>query len=55
MVEKRRARYLISIAVAPQTSGEVATQGFNVALTLNVLMRTVDAVLLLRNDDVLQA
>ncbi|KAG5479973.1 hypothetical protein LSCM1_06392 [Leishmania martiniquensis] len=48
---QRRARHLVSIAVAPQALGEVATQGLNTALTLQVLQRHADAVLLLRNDD----
>ncbi|KAG5502602.1 hypothetical protein JIQ42_05671 [Leishmania sp. Namibia] len=48
---RRRAQHLVNIAVAPQALGEVATQGLNTALTLQVLQRHADAVLLLRNDD----
>lgn len=48
---QRRARHLVNISVAPQALGEVATQGLNAALTLQVLQRHADAVLLLRNDD----
>lgn len=51
LVEKRRAKYLLSICLAPMALGELATQGINAALTLQVLMKTCDAVLLLRNDD----
>ncbi|KAG5506416.1 hypothetical protein JKF63_05919 [Porcisia hertigi] len=47
----RRARHLVNITVAPQALGEVATQGLNAALTLQMLQRHADAVLLLRNDD----
>ncbi|KPI88803.1 putative zeta tubulin [Leptomonas seymouri] len=47
----RRARHLVNIAVAPQVVGEVATQGLNASLTLQVLQKHSDAVLLLRNDD----
>lgn len=52
-MEKRRAKYLISIALAPMSVGEVATQSINAALTLQLLLRYTDAVLLLRNDDLL--
>ncbi|AIN97964.1 zeta tubulin, putative [Leishmania panamensis] len=48
---QRRARHLVNITVAPQALGEVATQGLNATLTLQVLQRHADAVLLLRNDD----
>ncbi|AYU78333.1 zeta tubulin, putative [Leishmania donovani] len=48
---QRRARHLVNITVAPQALGEVATQGLNAALTLQVLQRHADAILLLRNDD----
>lgn len=50
---QRRARHLVNIAVAPQVVGEVATQGLNAALTLQVLQKHADAVILLRNDDAL--
>lgn len=52
-MEKRRAKYLISIALAPMTIGEVATQSINTALTLQLLLRHTDAVIILRNDDLL--
>ncbi|KPA75360.1 putative zeta tubulin [Leptomonas pyrrhocoris] len=48
---QRRARHLVNVAVAPQVVGEVATQGLNAALTLHVLQKHADAVVLLRNDD----
>ncbi|GET88111.1 zeta tubulin, putative [Leishmania tarentolae] len=48
---QRRARSLVNITVAPQALGEVATQGLNAALTLQMLQRHADAILLLRNDD----
>ncbi|CAD2215269.1 Tubulin/FtsZ family, GTPase domain containing protein, putative [Angomonas deanei] len=51
MFEKRRARYLLSVTVAPQSLGEMCTQGINASLTLNVLQKQTDAVILLRNDD----
>ncbi|CAJ16058.1 zeta tubulin [Trypanosoma brucei gambiense DAL972] len=54
LMHKRRALFLISIAVAPQSIGEISTQSLNAALTLHAL-RIVDAVLLLRNDDCLRA
>nr|CCC89303.1 unnamed protein product [Trypanosoma congolense IL3000] len=54
LMEKRRALFLVSIAVAPQSVGEISTQSLNVALTLHSL-RNADAVLLLRNDDCLGA
>lgn len=50
---QRRARHVVNIAVAPQVVGEVATQGLNAALTLQVLLKHSDAILLLRNDDAL--
>ncbi|KAG8345920.1 zeta tubulin [Trypanosoma vivax] len=50
LMEKRRAMFLVSVSVAPQSVGEVATQGLNAAMTLRAL-RNVDAVILLRNDD----
>lgn len=53
MGEKRRAKHLLSITVAPQSAGELATQAINAALTLHVLHRCADAVILLRNDDAL--
>lgn len=52
-MEKRRAKYLISITLAPMTIGEVATQSINSALTLELLLRHTDAILLVRNDDLL--
>lgn len=51
--ERRRASYVISICVAPQLQGENVLQGLNTTLTLRSLMQSVDAVLLLRNDDVI--
>lgn len=51
--ERRRASYVISISVAPQLQGENALQGLNTSLTLRSLIHSVDAILLLRNDDVL--
>ncbi|KAK7202183.1 zeta tubulin [Novymonas esmeraldas] len=48
---QRRAQHLVNVTVAPQALGEVATQGLNTALTLQVLQRHADAILLLRNDD----
>eukprot|EP00796_Vickermania_ingenoplastis_P012927 gene12927-8784_t len=53
LTDKRRARYFISIPLAPMAVGELATQGINATLTLHVLLQKVDAILLLRNDDVL--
>lgn len=55
LVDKRRARYFVAIPLAPLALGELATQGINAALTLQVLMKQVDAILLLRNDDALNA
>ncbi|KAH9601108.1 Tubulin-like [Trypanosoma melophagium] len=52
LMEKRRASYLITITVTPQSVGELSTQGLNSTLTLHALQENVDAVLLLRNDDV---
>lgn len=52
-MEKRRAKYLISITLAPMSIGEVATQSINTALTLELLLKHTDAILLLRNDDLL--
>ncbi|ORC89038.1 putative zeta tubulin [Trypanosoma theileri] len=52
LMEKRRASYLITITVTPQSVGELSTQGLNAALTLHALQENADAVLLLRNDDV---
>lgn len=49
--QKCRARHLVHVAVAPQSLGEVATAGLNAALTLHILQRHSDAVILLRNDD----
>jgi hypothetical protein len=51
--ERRRTSYIVSIAVAPQLQGENALQGLNTALTLRSLIQSVDAIILLRNDDVL--
>lgn len=53
LMEKRRARYFISIPLAPMALGELSTQGINAVLTLQVLLQCTDAVLLLRNDDAL--
>ncbi|CCW67208.1 unnamed protein product [Phytomonas sp. Hart1] len=53
LVEKRRAKYLLSIAVAPQSEGELATQSINATLSLHILHRCADAILLLRNGDVM--
>ncbi|KEG12248.1 putative zeta tubulin [Trypanosoma grayi] len=51
LMEKRRASYLVSITVAPQSTGELSTQSLNAALTLHALQENADAVVLLRNDD----
>lgn len=53
LVEKRRARYFVAIPLAPMAIGEMSTQGINAALTMQVLLKQADALLLLRNDDAL--
>lgn len=55
LVEKRRACHVVSVAVAPLVAGEMATQGLNATLTLRVLLTHADAVVLLRNEDVMAA
>jgi hypothetical protein len=52
--ERRRASYVVSVSVAPQLQGENALQGLNTALTLRSLIRSTDAIIILRNDDVIQ-
>ncbi|CCW59819.1 unnamed protein product [Phytomonas sp. EM1] len=53
LVGKRRARFLLSLAVAPQLAGELATQSLNATLSLHVLHGCVDGIILLRNADVM--
>ena len=49
--ERRRAMYIVSICVAPQLVGENSVQSINTVLTLDALQRSVDAILVLRNDE----
>lgn len=48
--EPRRARFVLSICVAPLVQGELAVQSINASLTLRTLVKNCDAVILLRND-----
>lgn len=52
---RKRASFILSISVSPMRSGENAVQGINGVLTLHSLLRSVHAVILLRNDEALNS
>ncbi len=47
--------FVLAVAVAPHAGGEVPVQPYNMVLAATALQQTVDAVVLLANDDLLAA
>lgn len=51
--ERRKASYIVAFSVSPMKIGENAVQGINATLTLDSLLSSCHAIVVLRNDDAL--